>query len=882
MASEPFSLLKQLKVGSYENCVILTYNADLFFFEQVVLPTLRSHGCDNNLVLMDLRQYETSLVSAASHLGSLGKSYSVLPIRALGAFHPKLILQTGPNSGRLILGSGNLTVRGFSSNWELFTEIHRDKDGTNDGFFQQVWSFIRSVSTNTVRTVDRQFSQFEETSHWLTETAEVPDSFRLLIARSGGPSIIDQLRELVGNSKVQRLIVISPFFDHELRGLRELAAKFLPEQTWLVVQQDKVSLPGTLIANMERLLVTDFESPHSEKSARAYLHAKAYILETNAGDLCLWGSPNCSSAAILDTRNVELAIFRTGRLGTFVNILGISDLLKESRCIDPSVLTVRKDSSDKNDITFRLIGAELCDATLRVFLADAAFMPSATTGRLLLYIDQEKQEEVDVKRETKGVFSAKVPLHHDKGVVICRLVLNDGTADVVSAPAAVHFAAEIARISSRHSNDLDRISKAIQSGSADWAKGLEQVYDFLFKIDHVEATCVSHQAQKGVARRGSDAEGEATEKPEEIREFNDFVGSGQTVARKGVSPASLLLEDVIRALTAQMLRGIEEDYDDVETDDPDVWKYQEEAETDSAEGGGTVTLELPMDADDAVRAHRGLRNCYRRLMRHLAERYEAIRDKEGDVDADEFWRLAAVNVLLINGCQRRLKEWESLGPVLTPEDVLSDYLPAIAVMLGRIRVLAQSGGGPLAMKAKCELSDQHIRRAGATTAVILSGLVTVRQRWLQQPVFVRGKDDPNGCPHFIEIIAARSLATLRRLGLLPTSDEFAAVLEEMAPVSEWCSELGTHTLQQSFCELVQRAALIVKTEDTFDAKHPPTAISTVKEGAWVCAPSTGVTEVLRVRGSNVELLRSGGNKKKEGDVKVLAQFVVPTGLSRSL
>jgi hypothetical protein len=269
-------------------------------------------------------------------------------------------------------------------------------------------------------------------------------------------------------------------------------------------------------------------------------------------------------------------------------------------------------------------------------------------------------------------------------------------------------------------------------------------------------------------------------------------------------------------------------------------------------------------------------------MRHLAERYEAIRDKEGDVDADEFWRLAAVNVLLINGCQRRLKEWESLGPVLAPEDVLSDYLPAIAVMLGRIRVLAQSGGGPLAMKAKCELSDQHIRRAGATTAVILSGLVTVRQRWLQQPVFVRGKDDPNGYPHFIEIIAARSLATLRRLGLLPTSDEFAAVLEEMTPVSEWCLELGTHTIQQSFCGLVQRAAVIVKTEDTFDAKHPPTAISTVKEGAWVCAPSTGVTEVLRVRGSNVELLRSGGNTKKDGVVKVSAQFVVPTGLSRSL
>ena len=108
------------------------------------------------------------------------------------------------------------------------------------------------------------------------------------------------------------------------------------------------------------------------------------------------------------------------------------------------------------------------------------------------------------------------------------------------------------------------------------------------------------------------------------------------------------------------LRGIETENDNVDVDDIDVWKYQEEVESDSAEGGGTVTLDIPMDADDARRAHRSLRNCYRRVMRSLDERYDTIRDKEGSIDADEFWRLGAVNFLLVNRWHR-LKNWESLG-----------------------------------------------------------------------------------------------------------------------------------------------------------------------------------------------------------------------------
>lgn len=882
MANEPFPLLKRLKVGSYENCVIVTYNADLYFFEQVVLPTLRSHGCNNNLVVMDLRQYEASLLSGGNRLGSLGKTYSVWPVRVPGAFHPKLIFQSGQRSGRLILGSGNLTVRGFSSNWELFTEIQRNAEGDNDHLFHELWSFIRSVSEGVVGAADRQLRQVEDTSRWLLEPSEPSGWPRVLVGIPGRPSIASQLRELIGDRKVRRLVVTAPFFDPNMRAVQELADILKPEQFWLVVQPDTVSLPGPVAAKMKLLRLVKFEAPQKEKSGEAYLHAKAYVIETEDGDFCLWGSPNCSSAAIVNPANVELAILQTGKRGEFVKKLNLSGLLKKDRCIDPSSLTVTESESGSGEVVFRLIGAEALNDAIHVLLADATFKPQVMVGRFVFYAGDQAIGQVDAKRESEGVFSAQFILPQDKGTILCRLVLDDGGTEITSAPAAVHFASEIARATpSRRSSDYDRISRAIQSGSADWAKGLEQVCELLFKIETSVPTDDMRAAKAGVARKKPASDDEDSEEPEEIKEYEYFVGSGKSSQGKGRSAASILLEDILGALTAQMQRGLEEDSDD-EADEKELRRYQEEAESGSAESGGAVTFDLVMDPDDALRAHRRLRNCYRRLMRELCHRYENLRDNKSQVTGDELWRLGAVNLLLMNGCERELDSAPSVGAVLLPEDILADYLPAIEVILGRVRVLANSETGPLALKAGPDVTDQHIRRSAATTSLLLAALIEARRRWLKKPEYVRGPDTRNSPSYLCEIIAARSYTTLMRLGLLPTTEDFVAVAEDTMHRSGWMTQLGMATLQKSFGELSRRANVIAKAEDSHDPKRPPTSINALKEGAWVCAPSTGVTEILKVSGSNVELARIGGNKKDKGVVKVAGRFVVPTGLSRTL
>lgn len=337
------------------------------------------------------------------------------------------------------------------------------------------------------------------------------------------------------------------------------------------------------------------------------------------------------------------------------------------------------------------------------------------------------------------------------------------------------------------------------------------------------------------------------------------------------------------ALTSQIIRDVKQDAEDLNIDEEDAWKYQEEIESDSAESGGADTLQDQIAPDDALRAHKKLRNGYRRLIRKMTQRCESLRDGENSIGVEEFWRLGAVNLLLLNGCERTLNNTKYKDSVLVPEDILSDYLPAIAIMFGRVRLLASVTGssGPLALKAKLA-PDQHVRRLGVTTAVILSALLEARHRWLQQPEYVRGKDVPHGQADVVEIVAARSLSTLIRLGLQPTSETFAEFAKETMQQSCWLSGIGIPVLQKWFHELSRRAKLIIKAEDEYDSKHTSTPSNAVKEGAWVCAPSTGVTEVMKVIGKNVELAMIGENTKEKKRLLVTVQMVVPTGMVRSL
>jgi len=117
------------KRAKYEASIITTFNAYLPFYEEVLLRRLASSGCQYNVLLMDNKQLAQSMASPTAQPRLAGRRYTLMPMRAGGAFHPKVALLVGKNSSRVFIGSHNVTLSGFGHNREITTVVDINKEG---------------------------------------------------------------------------------------------------------------------------------------------------------------------------------------------------------------------------------------------------------------------------------------------------------------------------------------------------------------------------------------------------------------------------------------------------------------------------------------------------------------------------------------------------------------------------------------------------------------------------------------------------------------------------------------------------------------------------------------------------------------------------------
>ena len=112
--------------GKYHSCVLTCYSFDFSFFEERVLPTLRLANIKNVNVLADGHYLEMAQEATTGREFKHNKTYNFHPIYETGVFHPKIILLTGVRHGLLIIGSGNITSSGLSTNDEIWGAFHLD------------------------------------------------------------------------------------------------------------------------------------------------------------------------------------------------------------------------------------------------------------------------------------------------------------------------------------------------------------------------------------------------------------------------------------------------------------------------------------------------------------------------------------------------------------------------------------------------------------------------------------------------------------------------------------------------------------------------------------------------------------------------------------
>ena len=308
-------LLDEIAEPGFQSAAFLTYGVDLGFFEAKIVNRLLETGCRNAIVLADGHQAKDALNSNAQ-LRHVGLQCPLVTIRMGNrAFHPKAVLMVGEEKLKVLVGSGNLTIPGYTRNWEVFTKLEGSEAAVSAldllGVLQD--AAARSPLQPAFGAWKRRL---ESSAPWLFGE-EAGERIVRLLSSSDAP-ILPRVKELLGDREVDEILMASPFFDANASALRWLIDTVSPAELTLLVEdgaQLDPSRVGEVLATMDGAATTRRFLGDGRP-----LHGKLFLFRGSWGEALLAGSPNASSAALLEPAgrgNFELATFRVGIAGEF-------------------------------------------------------------------------------------------------------------------------------------------------------------------------------------------------------------------------------------------------------------------------------------------------------------------------------------------------------------------------------------------------------------------------------------------------------------------------------------------------------------------------------------------------------------------------------------
>lgn len=322
------------KRDRYELSFITTFNAYLPFYEQIVFRQLKNAGCRANVLLMDERQFVSSLDDSHNRPKLAGVDYTLVPVNNRGGvFHPKILLLVGKENGLLSVGSHNVTFSGFGKNREMTAcfEFDTDKSSREELFiFQKVWKSLRAWTASQPPELLAAFDLAEQRTAWLAEKIETADNGNVSFfatAPSNDLSLWEQIRNEIPDS-IRRATLIAPFFDDNLAFLKRIADDLNPKEFIVGVEPKTVSISKEAVQVFPQI---KFVEPDNLRRGAGYLHAKCLLLETTGGEeILITGSANASSAAWLETgsrSNTEaIVILKHSKKDSVAGSLGLDQL----------------------------------------------------------------------------------------------------------------------------------------------------------------------------------------------------------------------------------------------------------------------------------------------------------------------------------------------------------------------------------------------------------------------------------------------------------------------------------------------------------------------------------------------------------------------------
>jgi HKD family nuclease len=284
--------------------------------------------------MLDARQCAAALAEESTRPRLAGYAYTLMPVKAGGAFHPKIILLVGRRKGLLFLGSHNLTLSGLSHNRELTNrfEFASDKDNVDVAAIKTVWQFMRAWTAEQPEELREVFNTVEGFAKWLHEGNAKGVESPVCGALPEGASLWEMVHVRVP-SNLRRITVIAPYFDRELAFLRKLNDEFAPKEFVVGIDTETVQINKEA---RKLLPQARFVEAAGLREEHGYLHAKAFLFETTDGrEMLVTGSANASSPAWLakvKERNAEIVVLReSSKRQSVAATLGLKELHTQPR-----------------------------------------------------------------------------------------------------------------------------------------------------------------------------------------------------------------------------------------------------------------------------------------------------------------------------------------------------------------------------------------------------------------------------------------------------------------------------------------------------------------------------------------------------------------------
>lgn len=429
-------LFKNIPAKTFHSAVFTSYNINLYYWEMDVMKVLAGKGISYVSAVVDSDMLSEELLYYTDRISDKQRNYALFGFHASGAFHPKIMFFAGNNAILVLIGSGNLTLTGHGKNLETWNSIMiESKEDVKLGFVKEVWHYLSDIYGSIGRQAKEIINTIEAHCELLNHSAERPDngeypyrngSIRFFY-RSEKP-IINQLYEWTKNDVIDKITVLSPFYDTEGLFLQQLNEYYKPKELDVIFEEGFGNIPPKLSNN--NVMYYNWKDVRKTMQRKAsglplLYHAKCFFFHGANFNYMLTGSANASIAAFGNSNHVgsnyEACI---GYKSEETDFLKLSDInLNENKRVSDipiQPMLTAKSQQDENNAYVVIKEAVVEDDWMEI---DVLNLKNDVHYALCLHSSKE-EKSLEIAKATNSV---KIKLEEGLNPLYVYITLGDGT-----------------------------------------------------------------------------------------------------------------------------------------------------------------------------------------------------------------------------------------------------------------------------------------------------------------------------------------------------------------------------------------------------------------------------------------------------------------------